>query len=243
MIGGYMAKRNFHALFIADAATTLVLAFVIYRAVPESRPASPLDSARGERVALPGSSLTPFLDPRFASFLGLNFLSAVVFFQHLTGLIEDMRLKGLSTQEFGLAVSANGLMIVLLQPWVSTRVRNVRRSTLLAVAAALVGLGFGLTTFATTLGLYVLTVAIWTMGEILFSPANASIVAEAAPAHLRGRYQGAYMITWSLAAVVSPAAGPLVMAHAGMPLYWGCCFLLGLLTAAGHLLITSRVLR
>lgn len=237
LIGGYMATRNFTALFIGDAATTLVLAFIVYRMVPESRP------TQVPGATIEGSVLTPFLDPKFASFLVLNLMTALVFFQHLTGLIEDMRLKGLSTEAFGMAISANGLMIVLFQPFITQQMARLRRSTILAIAAVATGVGFWLTGFATTLPWYIATVAVWTFGEIIMSPANASIVAEVSPGNLRGRYQGAYMITWSLAAVASPELGPRVMQQAGMPMYWLACLVVGLVAALGHLTFTSRVLR
>jgi MFS family permease len=235
LIGGYMASRNFDVLFFGDAATTLVLAAIVFRWVPESHGAE----ARAQRTE--GSLLTPFFDRVYLPFLVLNFLVALVFFQHLTGLPEDMHQKGLSTEAFGVAIAFNGVLIVLLQPAVSTRAKHVSRATLLAVAAALTGLGFGLTAFATTLPWYVVTVAVWTMAEILFAPVNASIVADLSPKHLRGRYQGAFTITWSLAFMVSPLVGPWLMGF-GMNVLWGACAAVGLGTAAVHLLVTARVL-
>lgn len=240
VIGGYMAKRNFGALFIGDAITTLVLAFIVWKAIPESRP----EPAPGHPQHPPpaGHALTPFTDARYAPFLFLNFLVALLFFQHLSSLPEDMRLKGLTTEEFGLSIAANGLLIVLFQPLATRLASGHSKARVLALAAALTGLGFGLTTFATSLPTYALTVAIWTWGEILFAPVNASIVATLSPTHLRGRYQGAFTITWSLAAMAAPLIGSSLIPVIGHRALWLGCGGVGLAVALAHLTLSSRAL-
>jgi MFS family permease len=236
IIGGYMATRSFTALFVGDAATTLVLAAIVARLVPESRPAPKTDAP------VKGSVLTPFADPRYAPFLLLNFAMAMVFFQHLTGLPEDMRQKGLSTEAFGWAISFNGVLIVLLQPSASAWGKRLGRSKVLGLAAALTGVGFGLTAFAGSLPTYVATVGVWTLGEILFAPVNASIVADLSPTEMRGRYQGAFTLTWSLAGFLSPGTLPWVMERVGMPVFWGLCAAVGLMIALAHLTVGRRLL-
>lgn len=236
LVAGYMAKRNFTLLFLGDAATTLVLAAIIFARVPESRP------ARDATAKARGSLLTPFTDKVFAPFLLLNFAVVLIFFQHLTGLPEDMRGKGLGTEDFGMAVATNGVLIVLLQPLLTRWAKPVKRSTLLAIAAALTGVGFGLTHLATTLPAYMLTVGIWTLGEIIFAPVNASLVADLSPAHLRGRYQGAFGMTWSLGAMLALVAGPALMEATSLPTLWLTCLGVGLAIAFVHLVVSSRVL-
>jgi MFS family permease len=134
------------------------------------------------------------------------------------------------------------VVIVLLQPTAAIWGKRFTRSTMLAIAAALTGLGFGLTTFATTLPMYVATVGVWTLGEILFAPVNASIVADLSPVDMRGRYQGAFTLTWSLAGFLSPGTLPWVMERAGMPLFWGLCAAAGLAVAGLHLTVGRRLL-
>lgn len=237
VIGGYMATRNFGALFIGDAATTLILAFIVWRAIPESRPPPSPSTAPPS-----GHALTPFTDPRYAPFLLLNFLIAMLFFQHLSSLPDDMYGKGLTTEEFGWCMATNGLLIVLLQPLATRWARGISQARVLALAAALTGLGFGLTTFATTLPTYALSVSIWTLGEILFAPVNASIVAALSPGHLRGRYQGAFTITWSTAAMGSPLLGSSLIPLIGHRALWLGCFGVGLAVAVAHLTLSARAL-
>ena len=239
VIGGYMAKRNFGALFIGDALTTLALAFIVWRAVPESRPEP---THHPEHPPPAGNAFTPFTDPKYGPFLILNFLVALMFFQHLSSLPDDMMAKGLTTEEFGWSIATNGLLIVLFQPLATRLASGSSKARVLALAAALSGLGFGLTTFATTLPTYALTVAIWTWGEILFAPVNASIVATLSPKHLRGRYQGAFTITWSMAAMASPLLGSSLIPLIGHRALWLGWLVVGLAVAVAHLTVSARAL-
>ncbi len=240
VVGGYMATRNFSALFLADALTTVILAFIVWREVPESRPVlSRAPETPKEQVK---AAFSPFWDRRYATFLVLNFFIALLFFQHLSALPDDMKSKGLTTQDFGLSVATNGLLIVLLQPFATQWAARFTQARTLALAAALTGIGFGATHFASSLPTYALTIAIWTLGEILFSPVNSEIVATLSPTHLRGRYQGAFTITWSLAAMIAPLVGTTVIAMAGHRTLWIGCFGVGLGVALAHLTLSARTL-
>lgn len=236
LIAGAVARTNFTILFIGDALTTLALAAIVFAKVPESRP------ARDPRVKLPGHVFSPFTDRVFLLFLVLNFGVVLIFFQHLTGLPEDMRGKGFSTQDYGMAVATNGVLIVLLQPLVTRWAQPIRRSTLLAIAAALTGLGMALTGLATTLAMFMVSVAVWTLGEIVFAPVNATLVADLSPPELRGRYQGAFGMTWSLGAMLGPVAGPALIEATSLTTLWLACLGLGLAIAVVHLAVSARVL-
>jgi MFS family permease len=219
VLGGFMAKRNFLALFLGDALTTLILAAIIWRLVPESRPAEARHDKRG-------SVLTPFFDGTYLPFLLCNLALTLVFFQHLSAMPEDMRQKGLTTEHFGIAVATNCLLIVLLQPILTRWLKDVPRGILLASASALTGLGFGAMALAATLPAYMATVVVWTFGEIIFAPVNASIVADLSPKHLRGRYQGAFSLTFSFGAMGAPTISTRLLPKIGLPAFWLLCLAL-----------------
>jgi MFS family permease len=232
-LAGFLAENHFTALFIGDAATSLIFAAVIYRYIPESKPTVP------EGSALAGSLVTPFADPVYLPFLVLNFLIVTVFFQHAIALPVDMSNKHLGPSDFGLAIGLNGLLIVLLQPMATRWFKRVGRARVMALGCVLTGLGFGLAAFATHLGGFMLSVAIWTLGEIIMSPVCSSIIADLSPAHLRGRYQGAFTLTWSLAMLVSPLLGPWLVRARSMETLWAACLGLGLICAAGQLALAG----
>ena len=231
-LAGFLAEHHFTALFVGDAITTLVFAGIVFRYIPESKPVAPEEGTQG-------SLFTPFADPVYLPFLILNFVIIVVFFQHAVALPVDMASKHLGPSDYGLAIALNGVLIVLLQPMATRWLRNTRRSYVLAAGCVLTGVGLGFAAFATTLPGFMLSVAIWTLGEIIISPVSSSIIADLSPVHLRGRYQGAFTLTWSLAMLVGPLVGPWVVRVSDMRTLWFSCVAVGCACALGQLTLAG----
>jgi MFS family permease len=127
------------------------------------------------------------------------------------------------------------VLIVAGQLFVSRLLRRLRHTTSLAVALVILGIGFGLTAFADAPAFYALTVLIWTVGEMFHAPSISATTADLSPAHLRGRYQGVFSLSWSGAAFLAPIAGGALLQYAGPTTLWLGCLVLGLLVAAIHL--------
>src|SRR3989304_1870855 len=87
----------------------------------------------------------------------------------------------------------------------------------LGLAALLVGAGFGLTAFADTFWGYAMTVAVWTMGEIVGATIAPAIVADLSPVDLRGTFQGVYGAAWGLSFFIGPVIGGWGFGHLGSP--------------------------
>jgi MFS family permease len=112
------------------------------------------------------------------------------------------------------------------------------RRRVLGGAALLAGFGFALHGVAALLVVHALAVAVWTLGEILNAPTASAFVADRAPIHARGRYQGFYSMSWGLASCLSPIFGPRILAYSP-PLLWGGCAVLGILVALGYRAVRS----
>jgi MFS family permease len=87
---------------------------------------------------------------------------------------------------------------------------------------------------------FALTVAIWTIGEILLAPSSQSFAADLAPPHMRGAYQGAFALAFTAAFAAAPAIGGAIIARAGAPWLWHGCLVTGAVVAAGFLLLGRR---
>ncbi|MCD0485560.1 MFS transporter [Streptacidiphilus sp. ASG 303] len=239
-VAGLVAAHGYLLLFLGDAAATLLCALVVFAKVPETRPragAAPAAAAGGPGPGN-GTGLGRVLaDGPFMALVGLTFLVALVAQQGSTTLAVDMGAAGLSSTQYGLVIGLNGLLIVLLQIPVTRLVEGRSRAALLVVGALLTGWGFGLTAFAHGAAAYALTVAVWTVGEIVQAPTSMALVAEMSPAEARGRYQGVYSLSWSAASFAAPAAGGFLLDRAGGGAVWGACAVLGTAAAAGYALL------
>jgi MFS family permease len=238
-VAGLIATNGFRPLFLADAATTALCAFVVFAKVPESRPAAPAPDLAD---AAPKTSLgTVFRDRRFIALVATTFLFAVIIQQGSSTLAVVMGREGMSTTDYGLVIGLNGLLIVLLQIPVTRLIRGWDRARVLMAAALLVGWGCAIAAFAGTSALlYALSVAVWTVGELVQVPTNMSLVAELSPTHARGRYQGVSSLAWSAAAFVGPAAGGVLLDRAGADTVWIGCGLLGTVAGVSYLLVGRR---
>ncbi|MET8230935.1 MFS transporter [Micromonospora sp. NPDC005298] len=233
ILAGLAAQADYLLLFVVDAGTMLITALIIFVRVPETREAGP---AAGVTARAPRGALRTILSDRvYLGFVALNLFAALVFLQHISMLPIAMGDDGLSPATYGSVIALNGVLIVVGQLFVPRLIRGRSRSHVLALAAVVMGVGFGLTAFAGTPWFYGLTVLIWTVGEMLNSPSNSTLIAELSPAELRGRYQGVFSLSWQIAGASAPILGGLVREHAGNDTLWYACAVIGALTAVAHL--------
>lgn len=232
---GLVAGVDYLLLFAINAATTVAGATVVAVKVRE-----PVRHRVPERAAAggpPGPGLRAvFSDRVFMGFVGANLLTALVFMQHISTLPMAMSRDGLSPSTFGTVIALNGVLIVAGQLFVPRLLRGRDRGRTLALSTLILGFGFGITAFADDAWLYAVTVLVWTLGEMLNSPSNSATNAELSPAHMRGRYQGVFSLSWSAAAFIAPIAGAAVLQYVGNAALWLGCFVVGLLVTVIHLL-------
>jgi MFS family permease len=228
VLAGVLARRGYLVLFVLDAATTCVCAALIWARVPGGPPPPSTEPMwRGLTRA--------FRDAPFVLFLGLTFLVAMIYTQVEVALPIDMSQKGIGPDSYGLVLAVNGVLITLLAPLLAGALADAPPARVLGAAGLLTGIGFGLHGLASTAWMYAGAVAVWTIGEILFTPASGAVIVGLAPVDQRGRYSGANAMCWSLARTLGPTGGGLMLARLGSGWLWSACLALGLVVALGQL--------
>jgi len=229
--GGMLAEHGYSLLFALDAATTLGFAGLIWLGVPETNPAR---AATGTAEASAGWR-TLARDRDFALFLGVNFLFLVMFWQFQVTAPVDMTRHGLSTAQFGRVMAVNGILIGLLQPFAQVALRRFRPAHVLAAACVIAGVGYGAYAVCHSVWQYTAATALWSVGEIMALPVAFEVVAGLSPTDMRGRYQGAFSLSFGLGTLVAPIAGTAVLDRWGSTALWGGCLAIGVLVAGLHL--------
>jgi MFS family permease len=228
-VAGFVAERSMLALFLADAATSLAFAAIVSARFPETRPP--------ERVST--SVLTGlvrvFRDRAYLAFLALHLGVLLVFTQFQLAAPLDYAAHGVGPVAFSLLMGLNGLGVVVLQPLIAPRLPAFDGARVLALSTLLIGVGYGLNTFAGSIPAYLLGALLYTTGEVLGFPVASAIVADLAPPDLRGRYQGAFSMVWGTAFTLSPLLGGEVLHRLGGRVLWLGCLVACLLLSAGHL--------
>lgn len=233
---GFIAEYSYLAGFLGEAAMTLICAVVVFVKLPESRPERAKTTGAGPAEPEIGMG-TVLRDRRFMSVVGLSFLIALIFMQGFLGLPLAMGADGFSSSDFGMAIAVNGILIVALQIPVTRFIEHRDPRRLLIISSLLAGYGFGLTMFAGSIAVYVLTVCVWTLAEIVNAPTQTGLVVRLSPLHARGRYQGMHTMSWSVAALVAPLLAGLVIDRFGAEWMWGLCAVLGTVAGLGYWLL------
>ncbi|MEU9056885.1 MFS transporter [Streptomyces sp. NPDC048384] len=238
MAAGFIAEVSYLAGFLIEAGMTAVCAVVVFVKLPESRPERTKSEKAGEDEVRLGTVLR---DRRFMGVVGLSFLVALIFQQGSVGLPVAMGEAGFSPAEYGFAIAVNGVLIVALQIPVTRFIERRDTGRILIVSSLLAGYGFGLTAFAGSVGVFALTVCVWTLGEMLNAPTQTGLVVRLSPAQGRGRYQGMYTLSWSVAALVAPLMSGLVIDRFGAEWLWGLCAVVGTAAAIGYGTLMRRL--
>ncbi|POM24194.1 Multidrug resistance protein MdtH [Actinomadura rubteroloni] len=235
VLGGVLAAHGYLLLFWIDALTCAAYGLLVWRAVPETRPERTRDDAGGGFADV-------LRDRVLVAYVGLSAIYVFVILQSMTTMPLAMRADGLGPGAYGAAVAANGVLIVVVQPVVNTWLARRDHSRVLVAGNALAGVGIGLTALVDSLPGYIVTVLLWTCGEIVSSAVLQAVVADLAPPHLRGRYNAAYGVAWAGGYLVAPLGGTQLLGL-GAPVLWLTSGGLGLAAALGQLALAPAIRR
>ena len=226
VLGGLIAEQSLVALFLTDAGSSLAAAAIVLLRVPETRPQGLV-----HEPAIRGLAKV-FADGSFVVFLVLQLAALTVFTQWQLALPLDMAAHGLGPAAYAFLMALNCAGVVVVQPVLSPWLRRFDAASLLSVSAALFGVGFGLNAVGGSLAVYGIGTTLWTVGEVVGFPVAAAMVANLAPAALRGRYQGAFAMCWGIAFTLSPLGAGEAMQRLGLRALWLLCLAVALVVAA-----------
>ncbi|AXK37723.1 MFS transporter [Streptomyces armeniacus] len=242
---GLIAQYSYQLLFLGEAVMVLACAVVVFVKLPETRPEHPEGARNSDRTEAEDTAVshtaptavsiwTVLRHGRFMTVVALNLVMALLIQQAFVALPVSMGMEGFSSSDFGLVIAANGVLIVLVQIPITRVIQRRDPARMLVVSALLTGYGFGLHAFADSVAFYLVAVSVWTLGEVINSPTQMGLVVRLSPTHGRGRYQGVYVLSWSLASLLAPLLGGFVIDRFGPDALWGLSALLGTVMAVGY---------
>jgi MFS family permease len=205
---------------------------------PDGRPrerAEETESSPGSMAAAPvvAKPRSPWRDRPFLLLMLIFLLWSAVFIQILTTFPLYMRdVYGLAENRIGQLFAVNTILIVLLEMIIMEKIRKYPLARMINVSFILLGAGFGLIPLGRGFAFAGLAVAILTFGEMLSMPLVTALIAGRADDTARGRYMGMFSFSFSLAFIVSPAAGTAIYERFGGDAVWIVCAAICLLLAA-----------
>ena len=236
-IGGLLADWDWRLLFLGDGLTTLAYGVLVYFAIPETRPQgvvsspapdpalaldSPPDPAVPSRPTRGRGPTNPLRDGVFMATTFTGLLFTLIFCSHLSILpLTVTQSAGYPAVIFGLLAAVNGVLVAFFEISITARLKPFRRLRLAALGFFLAAVGFGMIGLVMHWAWFLLTVLVFTAGEILASPQQMSFIADWAPPEARGRYLSLYQATWSVAFAINPAITLPLHAALGERAFWG----------------------
>ncbi|MBT3670429.1 MAG: MFS transporter [Chloroflexi bacterium] len=222
-IGGLMATRSYLALFILDAITSLIVAVIYYKNIPETKPVSVekeeqesdsfLDTVRGYLVV--------FKDKMFNSFLMIMVLMNIVYLQLYGALSVYLRdSHGLTPQSYGMLMSINASTVVLMQIWISSKTSKRPPFLMMALGSLVYAIGFPIFGIASTMAWFLVATLIIALGEMIIMPVSGAIAAKFAPEDMRGRYMAMFGWGWQFPSIVAPIIAGLIMDNLDPTILW-----------------------
>lgn len=240
-IGGFMASRSFLSLFITDAAVSVFVAFLVFFLLPETRAFIKKDRRESMLQSFQGYGRV-MRDAVFMFFWVASVFTWLVYMQMNSTLAVYLRdTHAVSEQGFGLLVSLNAIMVVLFQFGITRRVERFPPFVVMAWGALLYAIGFSMYGFARDYSVFILAMAVITIGEMLNAPIGQAVVANLAPEDMRGRYMAFYGFSFAIPGMVGTLLAGLIMDNTDPRMVWYAAGLLGLLAAGMYLALNGRI--
>lgn len=235
-IGGLLATRSYLSLFIADAIISLISASIVFLALPETRS----QTAAGASTQSMGATFKGYFqalrDRVFILFVCVSMLSVLVYMNLNTTLGVYLRDNhAVSESGYGLLISANALLVVLLQFPITKRIESHSPMLMMALGTLLYAIGFAMYGFVSMYALFLLAMVIITFGEMVAIPVSQALVSRLSPEEMRGRYMAIFGFSWGIPFAVGPMLAGLIMDNFNPDWLWYVSGGVGILAVAGFL--------
>lgn len=231
-VAGLIAKHSYVWLFIGDAATSALYGVLAFAFLPRDtdRLARAPHWTTGMRRSVAEAFGAAFKDPRFVRLAIGCFGVGMVFFQLFSTLGLHVKSLGYPEATFGLILTLNGVVVVLCEIPICSVTQKLQPRPVIALGFALIATGAGLFAFVTQPWGFAVGMVILTIGETISMPVATAYAARMAPADMRGRYMGAYGLTWSASLIAGPWLGTALFGWWPASL-WIACGAVGLMAS------------
>ena len=233
-IGGLMATRSYLLLFIMDAITSSLTALIIYRMIPETKPeAAPGEPQESVMQTLAGYRKV-LADHLYVVYIVVSIMLTAVYIQMYNSLSVYLRDEhGVTPQGYGFLLTSSAITVILLQFWVSRRVKNYPPMLMMTLGSLFYMVGFSMFGIVAFYVLFVLAIVIITFGEMIIMPVSQAMAVNFAPIDMRGRYMAVFGLTYAIPATLAPIAAGVIIDNFNPNWVWYLGGILCGLSAAG----------
>lgn len=239
-IAGLLIANSYLTLFIVDAVISIVAATIVFLALPETKPQAHAHSKPETMTQTFAGYGRVFKDTPFVAFIGVTVMMTLVYMNMNSTLGVFLRDQhALPEIRYGWLLSINAILVVFFQFWMTRRLEKYRPMLMMAAGSLLYAIGFAMYGFVSGFVLFVIAMIVITIGEMVVSPFQQSLVASFAPEDMRGRYMAVSGLTWSIAFTIGPYFAGLILDSTNPNLLWIVCGAIGLLATFGFTVLNK----
>lgn len=245
-IGGLVAKNNFFYLFVIDSIMSCIVAALVFRLLPETKPQVKVEAGAvhheeslwqtilGYRFAL--------FDLAFMAFIVASVLMLFVYQQAYSSLSVYLRdVHNINPQGYGFLMTSSAITVIFFQFAVSRWLRDKKPFQMMAFGTLFYMVGFTMFGLVSAYPLFVAAIVVITMGEMIVVPISQGLAANFAPEQMRGRYMAVFGFSWAIPQTLGPAAAGYVLDNFNPNLLWYIGGALCALSAFSYYLLHLRL--
>jgi MFS family permease len=241
-LGGLLASKSYMLVFICDAIASIITALIVIWKIPETKPQASEEIEKETLLQTFKGYGKVTADKLFMAYVLISMLLIFVYSQMYSTLSvylnqqHDIPAKG-----YGWLMSINAIIVVLFQFSVSWGTRKKPPMRMMALATILYGIGFSMIGFVDQYWMFMVAMAIITIGEMVHIPTSSGLIANLAPEDKRGRYNAFAGLSWGVPNIFSTFFAGLVMDNLNPDLVWTIAGCICLVTMFGYLLMNTHV--
>jgi len=236
-VGGIVASFNYKLLFVIDGSVSILAGILILCLLPALKVHGGVTKEDHTGAVI----VKPWKDLLFIKFLLLTTLLTTCFFLMFRVVPLFYKEKWhLDEMVIGIILGMNGIIIALFEMVMISKIENKRSPVFYIMTGVLLIASSYLILMLPKLipvVLAVLSMIMFTLGEMFALPFINTFVMSRANSGNRGQYAAGYTLSWSVAQVIGPASGFYLAEHLGYNWLWSLLVLLLAVCAYGFRLL------
>jgi len=237
--GGFLSAIDFHLLFYFNAAAAIGSSAFFFFSKWEEKIEESESIDVSSTVKLSGTNVLK--DFRLIYFLIAFLPVLIVFFQILSTIpLYIVTELGFSKSTFGILLAVNTLLVIFVEVPLNSAMNEWNDIKSLFLGCILTAVGFGAMAFSRDVFSLVISITIWTFGEMIIFPASSAYISNIAVKGKTGEYMGYYQMNAALSFLLAPAVGAWIFDSFGSFNLWIASFVLSLIS--GFALIANKKL-
>lgn len=232
-VGGFLAARNYHALFWVDGITNILAAIILYIVLPKKSTHGP----KQQTTAPLAGQQFPYRDKLYLQFIALTILFAFCFFQMFSLLPIFYKTKmHLSEDQIGLLMAINGLIIAALEMVLVYNLEKQQRPLQnIMYGVWLVALSFVIfNLFNGGFLLALVSMLFITAGEMLSMPFMNTYWLSRTTETNRGQYAAFYTMAWGTSQIAAPSIGGYIAGTYNFNVLFWVLFVVAVISGWGY---------